>query len=110
VNLDAGGASLVIPTQLTPDWAKVEHEIEAGVSAPPRWERELGAASLVAEGQDAETGPGLYADAAEALAAAGLRPLGASAAAARLSFLLPEAGLDAAVRALHQRFVGPREG
>jgi aspartate kinase len=105
VSLDSGGASLVIPTQLTPDWPKVEQDIEAGVSAPPRWERELGAASLVAEGGDRETGASLYAEAAEALNAAGLRPVGASAAAARLSFLLPEARLDEAVRTLHARFV-----
>jgi aspartate kinase len=110
VSLDAGGASLVIPTQLTPDWVKVEQEIDAGVSRPAVWERGLGAASLLAEGRDGETGPGLYPAASAALAERGFSPLGVSAAGARLSFLLVESQLDDAVRALHQRFVGPAEG
>ena len=74
------------------------------------WERGLGAASLLAEGRDGETGPGLYPAASAALAERGFSPLGVSAAGARLSFLLVESQLDDAVRALHQRFVGPAEG
>jgi hypothetical protein len=107
VTLDGSGAALVIPTQLTPDWPKVELEIAGGVSQAPTWERGLGAASLVAEGSGAEaaTGPSLYPDAAATLAAAGVRPIGVSAAGARLSFLVLEGGLDEAVRALHRRFV-----
>jgi aspartate kinase len=107
VVLDASGASLVIPTQLTPDWPKVEREIVEGGSRAPTFERWLGAASLVAEGSgpEAATGPSLYPDAATALAQAGVRPLSVSAAGARLSFLVEETRLDEAVRTLHHRFV-----
>lgn len=109
VTLDGSAASLLIPTQLTPDWAKVEAAICAGCGVAPSFERALGAASLVIASPSQADAPSTANEilplAADALAQAQIVPVGLSASGSRLSFLVAEASLDDAVRTLHARFV-----
>jgi aspartate kinase len=108
VALDGERASLVIPTQLTPDWAKVEAAICQGCRTLPDFLRPLGTVSLVIASEGESTSANeVLPRAAEVLAAAHIKPVGITAVGSRLSFLVDEATLDDAVRALHASFVDP---
>jgi aspartate kinase len=95
VHIEGAGASVVVPTALTPDWAAIEARLSREVPAITI-ERELGAASVVGD-----LGEGALAEALGVVPS----PRGVVASAARLSLLVEEARLDEAVRALHACFV-----
>lgn len=102
VHANADDAVMTIATSLAPDWAKIREDIVSAARAPLRFEDGLGAASVV--GVDVTK----LAEATAALAEVRAVPVASASAGARLSFLVPEASLDDAVRALHAHFVTAR--
>ncbi|MFO0680590.1 MAG: aspartate kinase [Sandaracinus sp.] len=95
VELGASGASFLVPTALTPDWRAIEARLGAEV-ASLQIEPGLGAASVVGDLPERALAQAL--DRVE-------RTRGASATGGRVSLLVAEDELDAAVRTLHAHFV-----
>lgn len=104
--LDGEQVTLTIPTQLTPDWIKIEASIRAACAAPtfePVASVSVVASSDVAGEQASATE--VLPFAVEALGRAGVSPLAVTAVGSRVSFLVTDADLDTCVRALHTAFV-----
>jgi aspartate kinase len=91
----ASGATFLVPTALTPDWAATAARLSAEVPSIAM-ETGLGAASVVGDLPERA-----LVTALECVGAT----RGASASGGRVSLLLEDGALDEAVRALHAKFV-----